>query len=110
MWVVRAVKISDLDALLALVQSATRGLTSLQLDRARLLDRVEQSVFAFSRSGTAPSGEPFVLVLVNDETGELVGTSSVYTKTGGYQPLYAYQITQSEHKSEILGILSLIHI
>ncbi len=104
MWVVRAVKISDLDALLALVQSATRGLTSLQLDRARLLDRVEQSVFAFSRSGTAPSGEPFVLVLVNDETGELVGTSSVYTKTGGYQPLYAYQITQSEHKSEILGI------
>ena len=104
MWVVRAVKITDLDALLALVKSATRGLTSLQLDRARLLDRVEQSVFAFSRSGTAPSGEPFVLVMVNDETGELVGTSSVYTKTGGYQPFYAYQITQSDHKSEVLGI------
>lgn len=104
MWVVRAVKNSDLDALNALVQSATRGLTTLQLDRAQLLDRVEQSVFAFSRSGTSPRGEPFVLVLTNDETGELVGTSTVYTKTGGYQPFYAYQRIESEHRSEMLGI------
>ena len=104
MWVIRAVKISDLDALDALVQSATRGLTTLQLDRDRLLDRVEQSVFAFSRSGTSPRGEPFVLVLTNDETGELVGTSTVYTKTGGYQPFYAYKLTESKHLSEILGV------
>ncbi|QDT13868.1 arginine N-succinyltransferase [Planctomycetes bacterium K23_9] len=104
MWIVRAVKIDDLDALFALVQSATRGLTTLQLDRNRLLDRIEQSVFAFSRTGTSPRGEPYVLVLTNDETGELVGTSTVYTKTGGYQPFYAYQITHSEHHSELLNI------
>jgi len=104
MWIVRAVKNEDLDALYALVQSATRGLTTLQLDRDRLLDRIEQSVFAFSRTGTSPRGEPYVLVLTNDETGELVGTSTVYTKTGGYQPFYAYQITHNEHRSEQLGI------
>ena len=104
MWVVRAVRIEDLDALLKLVQSATRGLTSLQLDRNRLLDRVEQSVFAFSRSATSPRGEPFVLVLANDETGELVGTSTIYTKTGGYQPFYAYELTESHHHSEMLGV------
>ncbi|MGB7346305.1 MAG: arginine N-succinyltransferase [Pirellulaceae bacterium] len=104
MWIVRAVKIEDLDALYALVQSATRGLTTLQLDRDQLLDRIEQSVFAFSRTGTSPRGEPYVLVLTNDQTGELVGTSTVYTKTGGYQPFYAYQITQSEHHSKQLGI------
>lgn len=104
MWIVRAVKIDDLDALDALVQSATRGLTTLQLDRNRLLDRIEQSVFAFSRQGTSPRGEPYVLVLTNDETGELVGTSTVYTKTGGYQPFYAYQITQSQHQSDLLGV------
>lgn len=105
MWVVRAVKIEDMDALYALVQSATRGLTSLQLDRQRLLDRVEHSVFAFSRVGMSPRGEPYVLVLANDETGELVGTSTIYTKTGGYQPLYAYQITESVHESEMLGVV-----
>lgn len=104
MWVVRAVQIDDLDALGALVQSATRGLTSLQLTRERLLDRVEHSVFAFSRTSMSPVGEPYVLVLANDETGELVGTCTVYTKTGGYQPFYAYQLIESYHHSELLGV------
>ena len=104
MWVVRAVRIEDLDALHQLVQSATRGLTSLQLDRSRLLGRVEESVFAFSRVGPSPRGEPYVLVLINESTGELVGTSTVYAKTGGYQPFYAYQIVESDHASELLGV------
>ncbi len=104
MWTVRAVRIEDIDALHDLVQSATRGLTSLQLDRARLLDRVEQSSFAFSRTGMSPRGEPYVLVLVNDETGELVGTSTIYAKTGGYQPLYAYRLVTSEHHSDLLAV------
>lgn len=104
MWVVRAVRIEDLDALHQLVQSATRGLTSLQLDRSRLLGRVEESVFAFSRVGPSPRGEPFVLVLINEATGELVGTSTVYAKTGGYQPFYAYQIIESDHTSDLLGV------
>lgn len=104
MWIVRAVRIEDMDALHQLVQSATRGLTSLQLDRAQLLDRVEQSTFAFRRIGSSPHGEPYVLVLFNTETGELVGTSTVYAKTGGYQPMYAYQLIASDHRSELLGV------
>ncbi len=104
MWIVRSVRIDDIDALFQLVQSATKGLTSLQLDRARLLDRIEQSTFAFSRTGISPRGEPYVLVLVNTESGELVGTSTVYAKTGGYQPLYAYRRIESEHESELLVV------
>ena len=104
MWIVRAVDVSDLERLLELVQSATRGLTSLQLDRPRLLDRIEQSVFAFSRSATGPTGEPFVLVMVESESGELVGTSTIYAKTGGYQPFYAYRLVTSEHHSDSLGL------
>lgn len=104
MWIVRSVRIDDIDALFQLAQSATKGLTSLQLDRARLLDRIEQSNFAFNRTGISPRGEPYVLVLVNTESGELVGTSTVYSKTGGYQPLYAYRRIESEHESELLGI------
>ena len=104
MWTVRAVTIDDLDDLHRLVQLATRGLTSLQLDRARLLDRVEQSTFAFHRVGSSPHGEPFVLVMADTDSGELVGTSTVYAKTGGYQPMYAYRITASDHHSDQLGI------
>jgi arginine N-succinyltransferase len=104
MWIVRSVRIDDIDALFQLAQSATKGLTSLQLDRERLLDRVEQSTFAFSRTGISPRGEPYVLVLVNTESGELVGTSTVYAKTGGYQPLYAYRRVESDHQSDLLGV------
>ncbi|MFK8111352.1 MAG: arginine N-succinyltransferase [Rubripirellula sp.] len=104
MWVLRAVRIEDLDSLHALAQSATRGLTSLQLSREKLLDRVEQSAFAFSRTGLSPRGEPYVLVLIHTETGELVGTSTIYAKTGGYQPLYAYRMVESDHHSELLGV------
>ena len=104
MWIVRSVRIDDIDDLFQLAQSATKGLTSLQLDRARLLDRVEQSTFAFSRTGISPRGEPYVLVLVNTESGELVGTSTIYAKTGGYQPLYAYRRVESDHQSELLGV------
>lgn len=104
MWIVRAVQIEDLEALHQLVRSATRGLTSLQLDQPRLLDRVEQSVFAFNRLGPSPRGEPFVLVLTNSDTGELVGTSTIYAKTGGYQPFYVYRIVESDHHSELLGV------
>ena len=104
MWVVRAVRIDDIDALFQLAKSATKGLTSLQLDQARLLDRVEQSTFAFSRTGISPRGEPYVLVLVNTDSGELVGTSTIYAKTGGYQPLYAYRRVESDHHSDLLGV------
>lgn len=104
MWIVRAVRTSDLDSLCNLVALATQGLTSLQLDRDQLLDRVEQSVFAFSRRGMSPRGEPFVLVMAEPESGEIVGTSTVYAKTGGYQPFYLYQRIVSQHRSEQLGV------
>lgn len=104
MWIVRAVRTSDLDSLASLVALATQGLTSLQLDRDQLLDRVEQSVFAFSRRGMSPRGEPFVLVMVEPESGEIVGTSTVYAKTGGYQPFYVYQRVVSHHRSEQLDV------
>ena len=104
MWIVRAVRTSDLDSLCRLVALATQGLTSLQLDRDQLLDRVEQSVFAFSRRGMSPRGEPFVLVMVEPETGEIVGTSTIYAKTGGYQPFYVYQKIVSQHQSDQLNV------
>ncbi len=104
MWILRAVRIEDLDALHDLVKSATRGLTTLQLGREQLLDRIENSQFAFTRSSPSPRGEPYVLVLVNSETNEIIGTSTIYAKTGGHQPFYAYRIDETHHHSEQLGV------
>lgn len=108
MIIVRAVRIDDLDGLLDLARSATRGLTSLQLDREQLLDRIEQSVFAFSRTGMAPRAEPYVLVMIDQDpahaTGQIIGTSTVYAKTGGHQPFYAYRRVATDHHSDRLNI------
>ena len=104
MWVVRAVRLDDLESLESLIGLATQGLTSLQLNRDQLVDRVEQSVFAMSRTSLSPRGEPFVLVMADDSTGEIVGTSTVYAKTGGYQPFYAYRVVTSDHHSEQLSV------
>ncbi len=104
MWTVRAVRIGDLDRLESLIRSATRGLTTLQLKHDQILDRIEQSVFAFTRTGQSIKDEPYVLVLADDETGELVGTSTIYAKTGGFQPFYSYRVVTREHHSEMLGV------
>lgn len=104
MWVVRAVRLEDVEPLAALIRLATQGLTSLQLDRDRLLDRIEQSVFAFARTSPTPWGEPYVLVMADDASGEIVGTSTVFAKTGGYQPFYTYQIVTTEQRCDSLGV------
>ncbi|SRR6056297_798373 len=99
MEIVRAVRLDDLDPLLELTGKATYGLTTLQLDRARLLERVERSVFAFTRLSQSPAGEPYVLVMEDTTTGQLVGTSTLYAKTGGFEPFYAYRIEAEWHQS-----------
>ncbi len=104
MEVVRAVRIDDVDALYDLTRQATHGLTSLQIDRIRLHERVERSVFAFNRRSERPAGEPYVLVMEDLSSSQLIGISGVLAKTGGYEPLYAYRRVRSTRVSPQLGV------
>lgn len=103
---VRAARLDDVDPLLEMIRSVTPGLTTLMLDRARLLERVERSVFAFTKKSEAPSGEPYVLVMEVAATGQLVGTSTVYGKTGGYEPFYAFRVVTTTHNCPQLEIFN----
>jgi len=103
---IRAVRLEDVDALLEMISSVTPGLTTLMVDRARLLERVERSHFAFTRKSESHAGEPYVLVMEDEATGRLVGTSTVYGKTGGYEPFYAYRVVTTTHSSPQLGLLN----
>lgn len=99
MEVVRAVTLADLPGLERLIRRATQGLTTLQLTDAQLLERVEHAVFAFHRRSESPAGEPYVLVMEDLTRGEIVGTSTLYAKTGGFEPFYAYRIDRELHQS-----------
>jgi arginine N-succinyltransferase len=101
---VRSVRLEDVDTLLEMISSVTPGLTTLMLDRSRLLERVERSHFAFTRKSESHAGEPYVLVMEDEATGRLVGTSTVYGKTGGYEPFYAYRVVTTTHTSPQLKL------
>ncbi|XZE53488.1 arginine N-succinyltransferase [Planctomycetaceae bacterium SH139] len=104
MEVVRAVRIEDVDALFELTRQADHGLTSLQIDRIRLHERVERSVFAFHRRSERPAGEPYVLVMEDLSSSKLIGLSGVMAKTGGYEPVYAYRRVKSLRVCSQLGL------
>lgn len=101
---IRAVTLDDIDPLMEMIRSVTPGLTTLLLDRPRLLERVERSHFAFSRRSEGPGGEPYVLVMEDIDSGKLIGTSTVYGKTGGYEPIYVYRIVTTVHQCPQLSI------
>jgi arginine N-succinyltransferase len=92
MMIVREVVMEDLDQLWDLIGNASAGMTSLNIDREQLADRVERSTFAFRRTTERAEGAPYVFVMEDTAQGRLVGTSCIFSKTGGFEPFYAYRI------------------
>ncbi|MEO8269729.1 MAG: arginine N-succinyltransferase [Aureliella sp.] len=98
MTIVRAVQLADLDQLWELLGHATYGLTTLQINKEQLSERVEHSHFAFTRKTEKPTGEPYVFVMEVTSSGQLVGLSCIFSKTGGYEPFYSYaRVTESSY-------------
>jgi len=101
--IVRAVRLEDLDDLWQLIGQATYGLTTLQITKEQLSERVELSNFAFTRKTEKPSGEPYVFVMEETDTTHLVGLSCIFSKTGGFEPFYSYRRIVETNSCEILG-------
>lgn len=105
MFLIRPVALRDVDGLLALSHLTGFGLTTLPRDRAMLERRVRESLRSFEKVDVdAPSGELYLLVLEDLESGRVVGTSGVVPKVGGYQPFYAFKIKKSVIRSKMLGV------
>lgn len=111
MLVVRCVQENDLQQLFDLIQQAEYGLTSLRISLEELENRIQHSVFACSQTKISkPHGEVYVFVMEDLATRRIVGTSSIYSKVGGFEPNYSYEIEQSIHSSVDLGVHKVIEI
>lgn len=113
MLIVRSVQESDLDSLFDLIQKSEFGLTTLKISKQELESRIEKSLFAFKQKVGKPSGQPYVFVMEDLNLGKIVGTCSIYSKVGGYEPMYSYEIKQAIHRSDDLGIekaIDVLHI
>jgi arginine N-succinyltransferase len=104
MVIVRAAVPEDTDQLWALIDQAAIGMTTLQITRAQLEDRIESSHFAFTRKVERPGSDLYVFVMEDVTQGRLVGTSCIFSKTGGYEPFYSYRRVVETARCELLGI------
>jgi arginine N-succinyltransferase len=104
MLIVRSVVAEDLDPLFELIQKSEYGLTTLKISKERLNERIEQAIFAFGQKKSRPNGQPYVFVMEDLASGGLVGTCAIYSKVGGYEPFYSYEIKKSVHRSDELGV------
>jgi len=101
---VRPVSMNDLDPLVRLAGKAGFGLTSLPADRDLLRKRIAGSERSFASQAEEPGGETYTFVMEDRGTGEVIGTSSIVSKVGGFEPFYAYKLGVAVHESKALNV------
>ncbi len=104
MLVIRVAREEDVDQLYELIQKSAYGLTTLKISKEQLLERIQDSLFAFTRRWTRKTGQPYVFVMEDLTSGNVVGTCSIYSKVGGFEPFYSFQIKTTVHESKMLGV------
>ncbi len=110
MEIVRAVRMEDLDQLWDLIEQSTYGLTTLQITKEQLSERIELSSFAFTRKVEKATGDPYVMVMEDLLSRTLVGLSCIFSKTGGYEPFYSYRRVMELQSCEHLDIQQEIEV
>lgn len=99
---IRAATEHDVQPLYEMAKLTGGGFTNLPPDRKNLAEKLERSAEAFARTGTHKTGELFVLVLENVETGEVRGTCQLFTGVGSTWPFYSYRLTTlTQHSKEL---------
>ncbi len=103
-FVIRAAALKDLQSLYEMAKLTGGGFTNLPPDRNSLTAKLERTAKAFARDGDELELEEelFVLVLENTETGDVRGTSQLFTQVGQSWPFYSYRITTLTQQSQEL--------
>ncbi len=113
MLLLRPIRESDLAGLVALAASIDGGLTTLPANEEFLRDRIADSLRAFATRVKKPGGECYLFVLEDTATRELVGTSGLAARVGGYEPFYSYEIRTERYEHAPLKIekqISVLHL
>lgn len=86
---VRAAHLKDLPALFQLALEAGSGLTSLPASEERLKQRLQTVSASFA--GNLPIADADYLFVLEDDQGQVVGTSGVLAAAGLREPWYSYR-------------------
>ena len=109
MKVIRPMGVEDLEGLLKLVIGSGHGLTSLPKAPDILLERLKKCERSFKEAKPgSPQGEDYLFALEDLANREIIGVSGIYSKIGGFEPVYFYEIQEESRRSEELNITNRI--
>lgn len=113
MLVVRPIMMSDYDALYTCAVESGHGFTSLPVNQQLLTHRIQHSEYSFAKpylSTDAPSDEGYLMVGIDSETGQVVGTTGIEAAIGWDVPCYFYHISTIVHTSTRLGVKNVVKL
>lgn len=101
MLIIRPVEHKDVNDLFCLAKKAGEGMTSLPANLEVLSQKITNSQESFERDAPHPD-DFFLLVMEDTQCQRVVGTASVYGRTGARQAFYAYRVMHTSHRSHSL--------
>lgn len=101
-WFVRPVTEGDIDAIYELAGQTGPGFTNLPHDRDALKIRLQRSQRSFEAQLSSPDDELYMFILENGDTGQIAGTSLIFSSVGTKKPFYSYKITRLSQYSRQL--------
>jgi arginine N-succinyltransferase len=103
MFVLRAIKHQDLDALVGLAIKVGPGMTTLKPDAAALSARIDMAVRSFAGEVSSRDAD-YVFMLEECGSKEVVGVSALKGRVGLDEPFYNFRLGRLVHSSRELGI------
>lgn len=104
MNLVRPIRPSDLEALLALARKAGAGFTSLPPDAEFLRQKIELSLASFAADVRQAGHERYLLVLEDAASGQIGGCCAVEAACGLDEPFYNYRVGLQVQASRPLDV------
>jgi len=111
--IIRPARKADLDTFVELGRLAGPGFTSLQAGSEKIGERLDKSEKSFALKTDQPGEDVFCMVL-EDESGAVLGTSAVKSQVGLSQPFVNFRVSTTAQYSEAvprffpMEILSLV--
>jgi arginine N-succinyltransferase len=93
----------DFQAIYEMAKLTGGGFTNLPPDKASLVAKLVRSQEAFDKEADEQSGDLFVMVLEDSDTGAIRGTCQIFGQVGTEWPFYSYRISTLTQTSKALN-------
>ncbi|PSW44892.1 arginine N-succinyltransferase [Photobacterium phosphoreum] len=110
MLIIRPITRTDYPALMQCAEASGHGFTSLPINETILRNRITHSQASFNATVTTPGLESYLLVAVDSDSGQIVGTTAIEAAVGLDAPFYNYHLNTVTHASRRLGVHNTVKV